>query len=498
MGTANFYTRNASKIYKIENKDEENAEFSDHIHLIREDLREKFDKGIGAREWVYFQESIDNTVIQSNSQKIGISHYSTPVYLIEGELPVSSSALSRGDVDELNFRGEDIKAEALDFLESSPSIDFEVVAVLASGYNEGANLDWVIHYIDLAGESVELNINEIDEVVDNFLFYNDVSFLSDGDFAIKRTLSSALKSKIEDITTPLEDTYELHSDFAIGANKSIDVEKKNEDSLLPNFSVIRDISLETETDDTSFLVSYNSSFAETPEYDSFSLADVREILSNSNVSQEYFEWNVTPYLEKDEQKKISTLLFNENGKAITPSENKEVADTQVKVDESESFMYGMRSRPFGIGTYPKNDSFITAHEGEESPYDDGRKYYNVIEYSSPLSKEDVEHFQLDDYDYLSKGGERWENTVSSMDYLISHDKEDLFLEKSFYSNVKMTEDETFSLFSKNGYDDPYDAFNERKAIQSKNIKETIQKVNDKVQNTKAVASSSEKPKGGKL
>lgn len=54
-----------------------------------------------------------------------------------------------------------------------------------------------------------------------------------------------------------------------------------------------------------------------------------------------------------------------------------------------AYFYGMRARPYSIGSQPMKN-LINAAE------DPSGRYYNILEYSAPLSAEDIRHYSLDD------------------------------------------------------------------------------------------------------
>lgn len=54
-----------------------------------------------------------------------------------------------------------------------------------------------------------------------------------------------------------------------------------------------------------------------------------------------------------------------------------------------TYFYGMRLRPYSIGCQPMKNLINAA----EDPSD---RYYNILEYSEPLSAEDIRHYSLDD------------------------------------------------------------------------------------------------------
>ena len=51
--------------------------------------------------------------------------------------------------------------------------------------------------------------------------------------------------------------------------------------------------------------------------------------------------------------------------------------------------YGMRLRGFSLGCQPMN-GFIRRHN------DPSNKYYDIIEYDRKLTKEEIEHYSLDE------------------------------------------------------------------------------------------------------
>ena len=129
----------------------------------------------------------------------------------------------------------------------------------------------------------------------------------------------------------------------------------------------------------------------------------------------------------------------------------------VDSDEPMEYRYGMRIRPFMVGAYPKNDSFIGVYDGEKI---EGRKYHNILKYSSPLTEAEVKSFELDDLAKIAMGGLGWENIVKTTNYLAKKDFGDKFMTDNFYNQIQMNEDDFYRLMVKNGYDDPMDFYDE--------------------------------------
>lgn len=208
-----------------------------------------------------------------------------------------------------------------------------------------------------------------------------------------------------------------------------------------SFEMIRSIEKRNDTNG-EYLVAYSSSFSETPEFDTISLEEARNIFEGVNISAKEFTYNFLPYLNEKE----GLLLYSE---LVEKNEPKEL------------FIYGMRSRPFDVGTFPDREGFISAKVGETRFGEDplvGENYYNMLIYTTPLSKEDVENFQLDDMNYLNRGGERWDKIVSTTEYLAKRGKESDFLSENFFHNIKMDEDEFLEILSVNGIENPSDLY----------------------------------------
>lgn len=118
------------------------------------------------------------------------------------------------------------------------------------------------------------------------------------------------------------------------------------------------------------------------------------------------------------------------------------------VESCGHFKYGMSSRPFGLGTYPDNGTFVGAEDGTII---EGISFHNILEFSSPLSDYDMSHFSLVDINWLLKGGVKWDNITKTIAFLISRDLKSKFLSEMFFRQVQMKENEFNALVKKNGY-----------------------------------------------
>ncbi len=137
-------------------------------------------------------------------------------------------------------------------------------------------------------------------------------------------------------------------------------------------------------------------------------------------------------------------------------------DTFEDAVQSE-YKYGMRIRPFSIGTFPNNDNYIGV---EGADIIDGVKYYNILKYGAPLTSDEVKGFELDDLAKLSIGGLHWENIVKTTQYLVSKDLSAKYMRDGFYKQIGMDENEFQTLMSKNGYSDPMDYYDEVERLHS--------------------------------
>ena len=62
---------------------------------------------------------------------------------------------------------------------------------------------------------------------------------------------------------------------------------------------------------------------------------------------------------------------------------------------SKIYMYGMRLRGFSLGNQPMK-GILYAEDGEDKVEDYGRFYHSILYYSRPLTKEELEEYELDD------------------------------------------------------------------------------------------------------
>lgn len=177
---------------------------------------------------------------------------------------------------------------------------------------------------------------------------------------------------------------------------------------------------------------------------------IKEIKNSS-----FYKFFVETVSNKAENKYIQTdKVFHDFSAKFKTLED---VEGNTSTEPEKIYKYGMRSRPFDLATYPKNDSFLGADDGETI---EGIKYYNIINYSSPLSKDEIANFQLDDLELMAKGGVAWERIIDTVTYLAKKDLNDKYLTNSFYSQIGMSENDFDKLIVKNGYSDAMDFYDE--------------------------------------
>lgn len=135
----------------------------------------------------------------------------------------------------------------------------------------------------------------------------------------------------------------------------------------------------------------------------------------------------------------------------------------VSIAKTAEYLYGMRLRPFSIGTQPKGHTrFIDI---ENVPADIKRQFrepqyrFGILVYPFPLSGRDVEHYSLTDLNISDEY--RWGKFVEfakqirdyamtyedfELDYI--HPKGELRTENPLH---EMSMSEFFNLLAKNGY-----------------------------------------------
>jgi hypothetical protein len=93
--------------------------------------------------------------------------------------------------------------------------------------------------------------------------------------------------------------------------------------------------------------------------------------------------NLDGVIDKMDQNDLNVMYYGQKEKVVGLSDKLNIPQP--------GFRYKMRMRPFGVGTYPK-EGFKT-HVESGSKGKDG--YYDIIEYSKPLSAKEVKSFELE-------------------------------------------------------------------------------------------------------
>lgn len=170
------------------------------------------------------------------------------------------------------------------------------------------------------------------------------------------------------------------------------------------------------------------------------------------------------YLCRDEEGNISDDSSQELLQAL-----KEGLE-DLKEDDRALFRYGMKNRAYGAGTFPESAKVV---EVINDALLEDRKYHSLVICSEALSSEQIGHFELEDISFMEKGGDDWVNIEKTIDYLISKDKEKLYLSDNFYKQIGIDEEKFNNLVSKNGYRSPTDLLKDKISSRKIETKEVV-------------------------
>lgn len=105
--------------------------------------------------------------------------------------------------------------------------------------------------------------------------------------------------------------------------------------------------LENEKNSQSFLIAYSSEYSETPSYDTFSKEEIQELFKDMSIEE--FKYNIVPYLEGEELKKMIDTVY--------PSKNNNIAIQDgleaIIVDDEDIIINTDEIREYLLSEYHK-------------------------------------------------------------------------------------------------------------------------------------------------